>query len=346
MRIVKIDAELSTPPSLDRLRISVHADNDTVGVAEAFLPDRAGALVGRISELVKAKLLIGKNPFDTEALVDQLLLRATGRMGDVESSVVSMVEIACRDLVGRSLGIPVYQLIGGAVRDRIKACAVGWTPADRSPEDYATAAQEQVALGFRLLAFELFGPGTARLDLTPSVLRDAVRLAESVRAAVGPEVELRIDMNARLSPADARRAIAALSRVELVEIADPVRAEDLPLTAEVAVSAGPPLTLRADFIPLLARRGCNTLRIDLARCGGFTEACKIAALAEMHGISVALRNTSGPLVSAAALHLAASLTNLAYVEVAPDPVAPLDVHDGTVALPEGPGLGVQKKREP
>ncbi len=345
LHIVKIDAELPTPPSLDRLRITIHSDQGTIGRAETFLPGRAGVVAGRISELIRARALIGKNPLDTEALVDRLLIQATGRAGDVESAAVSLVEIACRDLVAQSFGVPVYQLLGGAVRNRIKACGVGWTPAERSPEACANAAREQVSRGFRFLAFEPFGSGTAPIDLTPSSLQHTVRLTEAVRAAVGPEIELRVDLTARLSPADARRLVNAFGRIDPREFADPVAAEHLPMSTDVAISAGPPLTLRAEVFPLLSRRGCDTIRIDLTRCGGFTEARKIAVLAESSGASVALINTSGLLPRASALHLAAPLTNLAYVEVDADPLSPL-LDDGDLHLPDGPGLGVIIQSEP
>ena len=333
MRIARIDAEPTDP---DRLRLTIRADTGLVGLAGGCLPGRSSSVVTRLTELTPA--LIGFDPFDTEALIDRFLVRSPGRAGDVDATAVSMVEIACRDLVGRSLGVPVYNLIGGKVRDRVAATAVGWLPRERSPEGASRAARGLVSRGFRSLALTPFGPGPTPPDPSPLVLRDAVRLAESVRAAVGPEVRLRIDLEGRLLPGAVSRFHRMLERVDPVAAADPVAPEHLPIASAVPVSAGHRLNLREEFFALLGRRGCDSIRVDLGRCGGFTEAKKIAALAESHGVTVTLRNLADPVSAAAALHLAATLTNLNEVEIEDDSTSTHVVIDGAMIIPDGPGL--------
>ena len=337
MRIAEFQAGPTSPPDPDRVRLTLLAESGLSGAAEARLPGRVQAVIARLSELREG--LIGTDPFDTEALIDRLLTRAESRSGDVEATAASLVEIACRDLVGRDLGVPIYRLLGGAVRDRIPACAVGWMPADRTLEGVTRAAGGVASRGFRAMALEPFGPGTSPIEPGPSEFRAAVRLAEAVRAAVGPDVALRIDLNARLSPGAAARFIRALERIDSVSVADPVSPALLPLAVGVPVSSGHRLNLRDEFFPLLLRRGCDTIRLDLSRCGGLTEARKIASLAESQGVTVSLRNLSSADATAASHQLATTLTNLAFVETESNPSATPIIIDGFHPLPQGPGLG-------
>lgn len=337
MRIARIDAELTASHDPDRLRLTLRTDTGLVGLASGCLPGRASSVVARLSELTPA--LIGFDPFNTEALIDRFLTRSPDRVGDVEATAVSLAEIACRDLVSRALGVPVSRLLGGKVRDRVPALAVGWLHRERSPEGVSRAARGLVSHGFRSLALTPFGPEPTPIDPTPRALRDAVRLAESVRAAVGPEVRLRIDLEGRLLPGAASRFLGMLERVDPVAVADPVAPEHLPVAASLPVSAGHRLNLRDDYFALLRRRGCDSIRVDLGRCGGFTEAKKIGAVAESHGVTVTLRNLADPVSAVASLHLAATLTNLTEVEIEDDPASPLVVIDGALNIPDSPGLG-------
>lgn len=316
--------ELVGTPRGDFARVSVRSDSGLVGVGEAFIPGRVGAAVARLEDL--APSLLGTDPFTTEALIDRLLTREPGRPGDVEMAAVSMIEIACRDLVGREFGQPVYQLIGGLVRESIPVCAVGWASESLNLDGLARAAREVVARGFHTLAFDPFGTLETLADPSPAMLRDALRRAEAVRAAVGPDLAIRIDLNVRLSPGLASRFIRSLDRVDPIGITDPV-------------STGHRLNLRAEFASLLIQRPRDLIRFDLTRCGGFTEAKKIASLAETHGVLVALRAVGGPVATPAALHLAATLPNLAYVEIEPGNLETVIV-GGACGLPSWPGLGV------
>jgi len=336
VRIVTIEPEPAAPHGPDRVRLTVRADTGHVGAADASLPGRASSVIALLSSLAPG--LVGSDPFDTEALIDRHLVRAPGRAGDIEATAVSLIEVACRDLAGRCLGLPVYRLLGGAVRDRIPARAVGWMPPEPTPEGVTRAALGVAAAGFRALAFSPFGPGPIPPDPPASLLRGALRLVEIVRAAVGPEVSVRLDLEGRLLPAAASRFLRMLDRVGPVSVADPVLPAHLPLTTEVPVSAGHRLNVRDDVFAVLARRGCATVCLDLTRCGGFTEAKKIAALAESHGVSISLRNLSGPRAGVAALHLAATLTNLDHVEMPADGLPPTVCIEGNLLLPDGPGL--------
>jgi galactonate dehydratase len=123
------------------------------------------------------------------------------RVGQIAMSGISVIEIACWDIVGKALGVPVYKLLGGAVRDRIKAYANGWYTVERSPDQFAEAAKRAVARGYRALKFDPFGSGFYELSREEKIR--SISLTEAVREAVGPEVELLIEMHGRFNPATA-----------------------------------------------------------------------------------------------------------------------------------------------
>lgn len=327
MRIASVEAEVSDS---DIIRLTLRSESGHAGSSESCLLGRAGSVGARLLEL--ADSLIGSHPLDTEALVDRLLIRVPGRAGDVEATAVSLAEVACRNLAGQSLELPVYRLLGGAVRDRVKTCAVGWMPADLPQDAITRAARDVVKRGFRAMALEPFGPGTSPIDPGPTAVRGALRLAELVRAAVGPDVALRIDLGARLTPALSCRFLRSLERVDPAAVADPVRPDLLlPLSSQVPVVWGHRLNLREEFQPLLARRACKAIRLDLGRCGGFTEAKKISSLAESYGAHVTLRNLPSPRAVAAALDFAVTVTNVEHLEIPAS--SPLLQSEGEIKFP-------------
>ena len=126
-----------------------------------------------------------------------------GRAGEIVMSGIACVEIACWDIKGKALGVPVWQLLGGAVTDRIPAYANGWYTTERTPESYAAAAKKVIERGYRALKIDPFGTGHFELSHVESM--QAVALIEAVRDAIGPEAELMLEMHGRFSPATAVR---------------------------------------------------------------------------------------------------------------------------------------------
>src|SRR6185369_4512744 len=144
---------------------------------------------------------IGLDPFDTELLVSHMMINDYGRMGEVTMSALSILEVACWDIMGKALGQPCYRLMGGAVRDRIKAYANGWYTVERTPEMFHEAALRVVERGYLALKLDPFGAG--RYELTLEEQARTVDLVAAVRDALGPERDIMLEMHGRFNPATA-----------------------------------------------------------------------------------------------------------------------------------------------
>jgi galactonate dehydratase len=350
----------------------LETDDGLSGVAEVGLT--AGRGTGRETLLAwlrsfAPRHVIGSDPFETEKLVNQLASEELGRMSRVTATAISLIEVACWDLVGKALKTPLYRLFGGAVRDRIKAYASHWAPADLGFEGLSAAARRMTAKGYQALAFDPFGP--VRDEPSRSEIRWAIRRCEVVRAAVGPDVEILIEMDGRFVPAVAIQFAGGLERVEPTWISEPVPYdrpgaqvyEKVGAGIRWPVAAGFACHDRSDALELLERRACDVLHLALAHCGGFLEMRKIGAMADAYSVPLALRNAPGSVATAASLHLAAGLSNFLMLESREDSAAEGSLESparsspsaepaieselgrppllgGYFVLPQGPGLGV------
>ncbi len=346
--------------------VRLYTDEGLVGLGEAGPSARLEPLRTYL-EAIAQRFVLGADPFETERLVTRVLRDEPGRVGGFVASALAGVEVACWDLVGKALGVPVYRLLGGAVRDRIKACAGGWHAVERTADAFATAACRAVAKGYHALRIDPFGDVPS--EPSRAERHEAVRLAEVVRATVGPDVAIAIAMRGRFTPAAAVRIARALERIEPSWIEEPVPAGNPRALAQAArqvrvpIATGAGLHHRSDCRELFERRACDLIQPNLTCCCGFSELKKIAAMAEAHSIQVASRNEAGPVATAATLHLAATLPNFTILEDVNDFAAeeilrggpnagrsgnpakeavdgcPVVV-DGHFTLPQGPGLGV------
>ncbi|HYM69270.1 MAG TPA: mandelate racemase/muconate lactonizing enzyme family protein [bacterium] len=333
---------------LARLR----TDDGLEGIGEARPVNREDAVAAYLETAVH-RYVIGSDPFN----IEDLLLRVTRNDYEVPAAVemtaLAIVEMACWDLIGKAVGQPVYRLLGGACRDKIKAYANGWYQVARTPEEFAAAARRVVARGYRAMKFDPFGAGSGELE-RPEHLR-SVALVEAVRDAVGPEIELFVEMHGRFTASQATALARDLERFAPGWIEEPVPPDQPGALARVAahttipIATGERLHTRAAFRDLLAQNVTDVLQPDLTHCGGLLETKKIAAMAEAYGRVVAPHNVSGPVGTAAVLHLAACIPNLKIQEYFNDFTDPFvnetasglpQVTDGYFCLPTGPGLGV------
>jgi galactonate dehydratase len=332
--------------------VVVDTDEGLEGVGEVRMINHTDALVGYLAEAVPNHVL-GSDPFAVEDLVQRLWRRDYARAGEIAMSAIAVIEIACLDIVGKALGVPVYQLLGGAVRDRIKAYANGWYRVERTPEAFHEAAKRVVERGYRALKLDPFGTAVSTLERAER--RRSVAIVEAVRDAVGPDVEILVEMHGRFTP---RTAIAVAHELEPFDpgwIEEPVPPENPRALARVAaavscpVATGERIHTRHDFRELLELQCVDVLQPDLTMCGGLREGCKLAAWADVYSVLVAPHNVGGPVSTAAALHFAAATPNFTILEHFNDfgeefvkdaaPGNP-EVVDGYFALPSGPGLGV------
>jgi galactonate dehydratase len=332
--------------------VEVHTDDGLVGLGEVRMLNHTDALLGYFAEAVPNHIL-GSDPFDIEDLVRRMYRNDYARAGEIAMSAISTIEIACWDIVGKALNLPVYRLLGGAVRDRIRAYANGWYTVERTPEEFHAAAKRVLARGYRALKLDPFGAGFYELDRAEQVR--SIALVEAVRDAVGPDVEILVEMHGRFNPATAIALARELEPLEPSWVEEPVPPENLAALKKAAeqiripVATGERIHTRHEYRELLELQAADIIQPDITHFGGILETKKLAAWADAYYVLVAPHNVGGPVSTAANLHLAACTTNFKIQEHFNDfaeefvkaaaPGNP-EVVDGYFALPTGPGLGV------
>lgn len=332
--------------------VELETDEGLTGLGEVRMVNHTEALLGYLRAALPRHIL-GSDPFDVESLVHRMTRHDYGRPAEIEMSALACVEIACWDIMGKALGMPVYRLLGGAVRDRVKAYANGWYQVDRTPEDFHAAARRVIERGYRALKVDPFGAGMFELD--PEETARSLALVEAVRDAVGPDVELLVEMHGRFSPATAIRIAGLLRPYAPSWIEEPVPPENLRALAKVAahtdipIATGERLFTRYDYRELFELQAVDVIQTDITQSGGLWEAKKLAGAAETHYLLMAPHNVGGPVSTAANLHFAATTVNFKIQEHFNDFADPFvkecapgvpEVDDGYFPLPDGPGLGV------
>jgi gluconate/galactonate dehydratase len=268
------------------------------------------------------------------------------------TSALSAVDIACYDLVGRELGASVSVLLGGRLRERVRAYSNGWYSDAILPEEFAEKARAMVRGGFSALKFDPFG--SEYRTLSPEGLDAAVARVAAVREAVGPTVDLLIEYHGRFLPEAAIRAGRALDAYHPRFMEEPVLPELCDALAEfrrlvrTPVALGERLLTPADFESFLNRGLVDILQPDITNSGGFSYGREIAGVAAAHGAPVAYHNAFGPVQTAATLQMDASLPTFFLQESFeaswPDwkrsLVRGYSISAGEFPIPTGPGLGV------
>ena len=335
--------------------LKVETDEGLVGVGEARSLNHTEAVLGYLQEAGRNHI-VGSDPFEIESLVSRMYRGDFGRAGEIVMTGIALVEMACWDIMGKALNQPVYRLLGGAVRERIKAYANGWYTVERKPEEFYKAAQAAVAKGYRALKLDPFGSGFYELD-RPEKLR-SVALVEAVRDAIGPDVEIMVEMHGRFNPPTAIEMALELAPYKPSWFEEPVPPENLAALKKVSqaiaplgvpVATGERIHTPHDFRELLELQAADVIQVDITHFGGLMNAKKLAAWADAYYVLIAPHNVGGPVSTAAALHFAASTTNFKIQEHFNDFCEPYvkeaapgnpEVIDGYFSLPQGPGLGV------
>jgi galactonate dehydratase len=339
--------------------VRVETDSpDLEGWGEATLEWKTRAVVGAIEDL--APLLLGRDPRDIEQAVRVLKKHSFWRLGVIGMSAVSGIEMALWDILGKVLGVPVWRLLGGKVRDKVRVythLGLGDMRAvyeTMDAEPLVARANEVLAQGYR--AFKaVFIPYTHYHAPLPEVEKVG-RMMEALRRAVGPEIEVMVDFHGR--PASAAAALAYIDALApgrpmfVEEPLPPGETEGLKAVAahsKVPLATGERLVERTEFADLLAARVVGIVQPDICHCGGLLEAKKIAAMAEAVSVGVAPHNPLGPIAGVAALHFAVSTPNHVIQEEMVGAVpwyfevveGPIELIDGFWRVPDAPGLGVK-----
>lgn len=350
MKVIDLETYLCHCYRTNWVFCRVLTDEGTYGVGEGTLEYREQTLVTAITELKRS--LIGRDPHAIEAFWHDTYRDTYFRGGPVLMSALSAVEMALWDIKGKTLGVPVWQLLGGQVRDRIPCYANGWFAPARTPDEFAAKAKETVANGFRGLKWDPFG--TAWLTLERSALREAVRCVRAVTEAVGPDVDILIEGHGRFNVPTSIRVAHALEEFDICWFEEPLPPENLEGLAEVKrrvrvpIAAGERLYNRYQYREFL-RLGCaDFVQPDVSHAGGIAEMRHIAAMAESHHLPFCPHNPSGPVANAATLQLAACTPNFAFLETMTSDVPwrseiareCVRFEHGCMTIPSTPGLGV------
>lgn len=338
--------------------VVVETDEGVSGVGEVRMVNHTDALLGYLQEAAKHHIL-GSDPFKIEHLVQRMFRRDFARPSEIMMSAIAVIEMACWDIMGKVLNVPVYQLLGGAVRERIPAYANGWYTVERSAQEFHAAARRVTARGYRALKVDPFGAGFYELDRQEKVR--AIELIEAVRAAVGPEVDILIEMHGRFNASTAIAMMRELARFSPGWFEEPVPPENLAVLKKVSEAVSPlgiPLATGErlhtpyEFRELFELQAADIVQADITHYGGIMATKKLAAWADAYYMLIAPHNVCGPVGTAAALHLAASTSNFkiqehfndfadAWVKGAVEGLPEVDAVDGCFPLPQGPGLGVK-----
>ncbi len=335
--------------------VKVETDEGLVGVGEARVLNRTQAVLGYLANAVP-RYVLGSDPFEIERLMQRMFREDFGRAGELVMTGIALIEIACWDIMGQALSQPVYRLLGGAVRGKIKAYANGWYTVERTPEEFYAAAQRAIAKGYRALKFDPFGSGFYELDRAEK--HRIISLVEAVRDAVGTDVEILIEMHGRFNPVTAVEMARELAPFKPSWVEEPVPPENLAALKKTAdaiaplgipIATGERLHTLYEYRELFEMQAADIIQPDITHIGGLSNVKKLSAWAEAYYVLVAPHNVGGPVSTAAALHLAACTPNFkiqehfndfdeAYVKESAPGVP--DVVDGYFPLPNGPGLGV------
>ncbi len=348
MNIVRIEQFF---PRLRTRLVKITTDTGLVGWGETTLEGKPKSTVAAVEEL--ADYLIGKDPLRIEHHWQHIYRSAFFRGGPVLMSALSGIDQALWDIAGKHFGVPVYQLLGGAVRDRVRVYA-HWGINEMSEEGLERAHERLERL--RASGYSAFksGPGGAWRGHEPPAVIDAfVRRAYLMREWVGPEVELAFDLHGKLTPALAIEICHELKGMRPLFVEEPVPQENVAALRQVTerttvpIATGERLLTRWGFREVCEHHAAAFLQPDVSHVGGITELKKVANLAEIYYMHLAPHCAIGPVALAAALHVDAVVPNFLIQEQIDASLGdgllrePWLVRDGHIELPTRPGLGFE-----
>ena len=354
MKITNIEAIPVWGGARNFLFVVVETDEGISGVGEAGITGRELAVAGAIEHF--KPLLIGQDPMRTEHIWQWLFRGGFFPAERVVASAISAIDIALWDIKGKALGVPIHDLFGGRVRDKV-VCYPHNQGEQMAIAPLVESCRETTAAGWK---FVRWGLPTDNGRLEPrTAVNAAIEQFAAVREAIGDEIEICFDVHTRLDLADALWLCREVERFRPFFIEDPLRSENpdsfktLRPRTVVPLAAGEQFSSKWEFRQLIEEELIDYARIDLCIVGGFTEARKIAGWCETHYIALAVHNPLGPVSSAACLQLNLATPNFAVQEqpratgtVLTDvvPVQP-EWRDGYLWPSDRPGLGIEFDRE-
>ncbi|TMR23814.1 mandelate racemase/muconate lactonizing enzyme family protein [Nonomuraea turkmeniaca] len=332
--------------------VVVDTDEGVHGIGEVGIRSRQKAVSGAIEHL--GELLLGEDPARIEHLWQVMFRRGFFPADRILSSAIAAIDVALWDIRGKTLGVPVYDLFGGRVRDHVPAYAhLGDDYYDL--DAFLDRARSLVADGWRHLRFAVPHDRDGTLDQRAS-MRWGIELFHAVRQAVGDEVELILDVHTRLDLPEAVTLCREIEPAKPYFVEDPLRCESLEVyrslrsRTAVPLAAGEQFGSKWEFQRLIEQDLIDYARVDVAVAAGLTEARKIAALCETHYVKLATHNPLGPVTAASSLQLNLASPYIGVQEHQAPPELPdvftarPEVRGGRFDVPDLPGLGVDIDR--
>jgi len=334
------------------LFVIVDTDAGIYGLGEAGITGRELAVQGAIEHF--KPLLIGQDPFRIEHIWQMLFRGGFFPADSILTAAISAIDIALWDIKGKALGVPVYELLGGRVRDKVLTYTHN---SGDNIDALIESCQQAVQAGWKVLRWHLSEQAGNILNPRQAVLT-TLKQVEAVRGAVGDAIELCLDVHTRLDLADTLWLCSAIDQYHPFFVEDPLRVENpqsyrnLRNRTTVPIAAGEQYSSKWQFRQVIEEELIDYARVDLCICGGITEAKKIVGWCETHYIDVAVHNPIGPVATSACLHLNLACPNFAVQELPRLPNVSLpDVVlnqprwlDGYLLPPDKPGLGIEFDR--
>ncbi len=346
--------------------VRIQTDEGISGVGEVGLAYGAGDFAGAyMVRTLAERYLIGADPARIESLWNQMYRKTFWGQGGgpVIYGAMSGIDVALWDIKGKALGVPVYELLGGCCWEKLRVYANGWYGGRADPNAYAEAALGVVADGYTAMKFDPFAVNPEgvwdypKRDLDPKRADLAYARVKAVREAVGPDIDILVEVHGNLGPTSAIRMGKRLEELRPFFYEEPVDAMNVECMRKVAenvnipIAAGERLYTRYGFRPYIEGQILDILQPDIGLTGGITETKKIATYAETYNLHVQPHNYGGPVSTAAGIQVDACIPNFIIQECFPyhdqdqyglvKQAYEPQIKDGYIEIPNRPGLGVE-----
>jgi galactonate dehydratase len=355
MKITSATTTVVGTPWRELVFLELATDTGLTGVSEVRMVSRTDTLIACLDELAP-RHVIGTDPFDVERLAWNIQRAEYDRPGEISQSALASFDVACWDLMGQSLGVPVWKLLGGRFRDRVLAYANGWYQSEREPSRIAPLAKQVVSRGYRAMKLDPFGHASA--ELSADERRRAVAIVAAVRETVGPDIQIMIEMHGRFTPSTAAGIAKLLEPFNPEWIEEPTSPEN-PLAyrtvrqaTHLPIATGERAHSMEDIRGFIENGLVDVVQVDLTHFGGFLAMKRLAGWADAYSLILAPHNVCGPVGTMANLHFAIATPNYkvlehfnhfadAWVAELVDYPPRVDPKDGCFVAPDRPGLGLR-----
>jgi galactonate dehydratase len=352
MRITELKTFIVGNPWKNWLFVKLHTDEGVIGFGEATGGLETAPIEAQLHEI--SRFVIGEDPLCPTRLWQRIYKGVY-----LNTSVaMSAVEIACWDILGKTLDVPIWKLLGGKQRPRLRVYANGWYKGPRDPKYFSEAASRVKEMGYTALKFDPFGAAYRFLDRPEEEL--SIQIIRAVREAVGNAVDILIEGHDRFSVSTAIHLARGMEEFQPMWFETPVMSTDIEATLQVVRSIGIPVatgercTRLADILRIVSDRSISIVQPETLKIGGISGACKAAAICESAEAFVALHQAQSPLNTAINAHIHSSIPNFLIQECFDDFLEPWarDLFDGVPRVQEGyieasdrPGIGVTINEE-